>query len=140
MKRVIIRENHFWSKWKNQVKRISSDQFNLKANSGSTNTVDPNNLDLFYNQNNFSNGAFLLPLSVETLKFFALDPQTYGGDLMIHAHLLTRNTNWKINCSTRSSRRTNYSKVQWNTQLGAIGRSIRQTAFFTKFSHEIWIE
>jgi hypothetical protein len=25
MKRVIIRENHFWSKWKNQVKRISSD-------------------------------------------------------------------------------------------------------------------
>jgi hypothetical protein len=34
-------------------------QFNLKANSGSTNTVvDPNNLDLFYNQNNFSNGAF----------------------------------------------------------------------------------
>jgi hypothetical protein len=45
-------------------------QFNLKANSGSTNTVvDPNNLDLFYNQNNFSNGAFLLPLSVETRKF-----------------------------------------------------------------------
>jgi hypothetical protein len=45
-------------------------QFNLKANSGSTNTVvDPNNLDLFYNQNNFSNGVFLLPLSVETLKF-----------------------------------------------------------------------
>jgi hypothetical protein len=58
-----------WFKWKNQVKRIST-QFNLKANSGSTNTVvDPNNLDLFYNQNNFSNGAFLLPLSVETLKF-----------------------------------------------------------------------
>jgi hypothetical protein len=53
-----------------RIKRISSDQFNLKANSGSTNTVvDPNNLDLFYNQNNFSNGAFLLPLSVETLKF-----------------------------------------------------------------------
>jgi hypothetical protein len=70
MKRVIIKENHFWSKWKNQVKRFQATQFNLKANSGSTNTVvDPNNLDLFYNQNNFSNGVFLLPLSVETLKF-----------------------------------------------------------------------
>jgi hypothetical protein len=66
MKRVIIRENHFGLKWKNQVKRISSDPI-FKANSGSTNTVvDPNNLDLFYNQNNFSNGAFS-PLSVETL-------------------------------------------------------------------------
>jgi hypothetical protein len=55
------------------MKESSQEDFkrpNLKANSGSTNTVvDPNNLDLFYNQNNFSNGAFLLPLSVETLKF-----------------------------------------------------------------------
>jgi hypothetical protein len=93
---VIIRENHFWSKWKNQVKRISSDQFNLKANSGSTNTVvDPNNLDLFYNQNNFSNGAF----SIATFRgnsqvFNALDPQTYGGDLMIHAAFA--NTEYKL--------------------------------------------
>jgi hypothetical protein len=32
---------------------------NIKATSGNTNTiVDPNNLDLFYNQDNFNNGNF----------------------------------------------------------------------------------
>jgi hypothetical protein len=64
--------------------------------------------------------------------FNALDPQTYGGDLMIHAAFA--NTEYKlkkINCSTRSSRRTNYSKVQWNTQLGAIGEDqLDKTAFY----------
>jgi hypothetical protein len=71
--------------------------------------------------------------------FNALDPQTYGGDLMIHAAFA--NTEYKlkkINCSTRSSRRTNYSKVQWNTQLGAIGRSIRQNGILPSLMHEIW--
>jgi hypothetical protein len=72
MKRVIIRKK-FWPKMKESSQEDFKRQFNLK-NSGSTNTVvDPNNLDLFYNQNNFSNGAFfLLPLSVETLKFLML--------------------------------------------------------------------
>jgi hypothetical protein len=70
MKRVIIRENHFGLNERIKSRGFQATQFNLKANSGSTNTVvDPNNLDLFYNQNNFSNGVFLLPLSVETLKF-----------------------------------------------------------------------
>jgi hypothetical protein len=41
----------------------------LKRTADRPTVVDPNNLDLFYNQNNFSNGAFLLPLSVETRKF-----------------------------------------------------------------------
>jgi hypothetical protein len=59
MKRVIIRENHFGLNERIKSRGFQATQFNLKANSGSTNTVvDPNNLDLFYNQNNFSNGAF----------------------------------------------------------------------------------
>jgi hypothetical protein len=69
MKRVIIRENHFGLNERIKSRGFQATQFNLKANSGSTNTVVDPNLDLFYNQNNFSNGAFLLPLSVETLKF-----------------------------------------------------------------------
>jgi hypothetical protein len=61
-------ENHFGLNERIKSRGFQATQFNLKANSGSTNTVvDPNNLDLFYNQNNFSNGVFLLPLSVETL-------------------------------------------------------------------------
>jgi hypothetical protein len=108
-------------------------QFNLKANSGSTNTVvDPNNLDLFYNQNNFSNGAF----SIATFRgnsqvFNALDPQTYGGDLMIHAAFA--NTEYKLKKLTavlglRGEKIT--QKVQWNTQLGAIGEDqLDKTAF-----------
>jgi hypothetical protein len=108
-------------------------QFNLKANSGSTNTVvDPNNLDLFYNQNNFSNGAF----SIATFRgnsqvFNALDPQTYGGDLMIHAAFA--NTEYKLKKLTavlglRGEQIT--QKVQWNTQLGAIGEDqLDKTAF-----------
>jgi hypothetical protein len=69
MKRVIIRGKSLLVNERIKSRGFQATQFNLKANSGSTNTVDPNNLDLFYNQNNFSNGAFLLPLSVETLKF-----------------------------------------------------------------------
>jgi hypothetical protein len=95
MKRVIIRGKSLWLNERIKSRGFQATQFNLKANSGSTNTVvDPNNLDLFYNQNNFSNGAFLLPLSVETQVFNALDPQTYGGDLMIHAAFA--NTEYKL--------------------------------------------
>jgi hypothetical protein len=46
-------------------------QFNIKATSGNTNTiVDPNNLDLFYNQTNF--GILQSQRSVETLKYLML--------------------------------------------------------------------
>jgi hypothetical protein len=41
-----------------------------------------------------SNGAFhQLPLSVEPRKFNALDPQTYGGDLI---HAAFANTEYKL--------------------------------------------
>jgi hypothetical protein len=43
------------------MKESSQEDFkrpnSIKANSGSNTVVDPNNLE-FYNQNNFSNGAF----------------------------------------------------------------------------------
>jgi hypothetical protein len=35
-------------------------QFNIKATSGTNTIVDPNNLDLFYNQTNFDAGNFTI--------------------------------------------------------------------------------
>jgi hypothetical protein len=52
--------------------------------------------------------------------FNALDPQTYGGDLMIHAAFA--NTEYKLKKLTAvlGLRGEQTTKVQWNTQLGAI--------------------
>jgi TonB-dependent receptor len=108
-------------------------QFNIKATSGSTNTiVDPNNLDLFYNQPNFDAGNFTIATFRGNSQVFnALFPQTYGGDLMIHAAFA--NTEYKFKKLTallglRGEAIT--QKVAWNTQLGAIGEDqLEKTAF-----------
>ncbi|CAM2821059.1 TonB-dependent receptor [Flavobacterium frigoris] len=108
-------------------------QFNIKATSGNTNTiVDPNNLDLFYNQDNFNNDNFrIATFRGNSQVFNALDPQTYGGDLLIHAAFA--NTEYKFKKLTavlglRGEQIT--QKVQWNTQLGAIGEDqLEKTAF-----------
>jgi hypothetical protein len=58
----------------------SKTQFNIKATSGNTNTiVDPNNLDLFYNQTNFDMVILQSQRSVETLKYLML----YSLKLMV---------------------------------------------------------
>jgi hypothetical protein len=108
-------------------------QFNIKATAGNTNTiVDPTNLDLFYNQDNFNNGNFNIATFRGNAQVFnALDPQTYGGDQTIHAAFV--NTEYKFNKLTavlglRGEQIT--QKVSWNTQLGAIGNDkLEKTAF-----------
>ena len=108
-------------------------QFNIKATAGNTNTiVDPTNLDLFYNQDNFNNGDFNIATFRGNAQVFnALDPQTYGGDQTIHAAFV--NTEYKFNKLTavlglRGEQIT--QKVSWNTQLGAIGNDkLEKTAF-----------
>jgi hypothetical protein len=108
-------------------------QFNVKATEGNTNTiVDPNNLDLFYNQANFSNDNFrIATFRGNSQVFNALFPQTYGGDLMIHAAFA--NTEYKFKKLTallglRGEQIT--QKVAWNTQLGSIGEDqLEKTAF-----------
>jgi TonB-dependent receptor len=108
-------------------------QFNIKATQGNTNTVvDPNNLDLFYNQANFANDNFrIATFRGNSQVFNALDPQTYGGDLMIHAAFA--NTEYKFKklsavLGLRGEKIT--QKVAWNTQLGAIGADqLDKTAF-----------
>jgi hypothetical protein len=56
MKMAIFLEKYFGLNERIKSRGFQATQFNVKSNAGNTNTiVDPNNLDLFYNQANFSN-------------------------------------------------------------------------------------
>jgi hypothetical protein len=99
-------------------------QFNFKANSDFTNIiVDPNNLDLYYNQQNYGNGYF----EISTFRGGsqvpnATKPQFYNGDLMINGGYI--NTEYKFNkLSTVLGLRTEsvIQKVKWNTSLDPSG-------------------
>jgi hypothetical protein len=108
-------------------------QFNVKATQGNTNTiVDPNNLDLFYNQANFSNDNFRISTFRGNSQVFdAVFPQTYGGDLMIHAAFANTEYKFKKLTALLGLRGEQISqKVAWNTQLGSIGEDeLKKTAF-----------
>ncbi|WP_456313600.1 TonB-dependent receptor domain-containing protein [Pseudomonas shirazensis] len=112
-------------------------QFNFKTVtfpvSHTGDIVDPNNLDLFYNQQNFANNFFTISTfrgGPETPD--ALDPQTYNGNLVINGGFL--NTEYKFNKLTavlglRAEVIT--QDVEWSTQLDPEGDSDRleKTAF-----------
>jgi hypothetical protein len=113
-------------------------QFNLKTTtspvSHTGDIVDPNNLDLFYNQQNFSNNFF----TISTFRggpevSNALDPQTYGGDLTINGGFL--NTEYKFNTKLTAvlglRAEVITQNVEWSTQLDPDGGSdkLEKTAF-----------
>ncbi|RTY98312.1 TonB-dependent receptor [Flavobacterium sp. RSP49] len=109
-----------------KARDFEATQYNFKANQGFNGTiVDPNNLDLFYNQENFSNGYF----DITTFRGGfqvpnALQPQTYNGDQFINGGFL--NTEYKFNkLTTVLGLRGEYifQKVDWNTQLDPDGGS-----------------
>lgn len=116
---------------------FAATQFNFKTTTSPINysgtIVDPSNLDLFYNQQNFSNNYF----TISTFRggpelSNALDPQTYNGDLTIHGGFL--NTEYKFNKLTavlglRAEVIT--QNVNWSTQLDPDGDSdkLEKTAF-----------
>lgn len=66
--------------YQGRIKRrdFESIQFNFDINDR-TSIVDPNNLDAFYNQENFDRSLFSID------GFFGEAPQTYSGDQQIHA-------------------------------------------------------
>ncbi len=66
---------------------FSAVQYNFKAtNTHLGDIVDPNNLDAFYNQTNLTNGFFEISTFRGSAQVpGALRPQTYNGDLDIHA-------------------------------------------------------
>lgn len=107
-----------------KTRDFEATQFSLKTLPGYINTVvDPENLDLFYNQQNFNSGYF----NISTFRggpqvSNSLDPQTYNGEQLINAGFL--NTEYKSNkLTTILGLRGEYifQKIKWNTQLDPSG-------------------
>ena len=112
----------FSSRYK--TRDFEATQFSLKTASNHINTiVDPENLDLFYNQQNLDAGYF----NISTFRggsqvSNALDPQTYNGEQSINAGFV--NTEYKSNkLTTVLGLRGEYilQKIKWNTQLDPSG-------------------
>lgn len=94
-------------------------QFNFRISGLQLNTVvDPNNLDAFLNQNNYTNGLFTIE------SFAGLTPQTYSGEQTIHAGF--GSLEYKISDRLSSVVGLRFEKVEqtvaWRTQLDASGR------------------
>lgn len=107
-----------------KTRDFEATQFNFKALNGFTNiVVDPNNLDAFYNQENFTNGYFQVATFRGTAEVpNALKPQTYNGEQIINGGFL--NTEYKFNkLIAVLGLRGEYifQKVKWNTQLDPTG-------------------
>ncbi|MEM0541741.1 TonB-dependent receptor [Flavobacterium sp. j3] len=103
---------------------LTANQFNFRANQGFEDTVvDPNNLDLFYNQPNFANGAFEITTFRGNYQLAgATRPQSYIGEMFVNAAYL--NTEYKFNKLTTviGLRGEGISqRVSWDTQLGDTG-------------------
>lgn len=95
-------------------------QFNFRITGSQLNTVvDPENLDAFLNQENYTNGLF----SIES--FAGLTPQTYDGEQIINAGYTS--LEYKLTDKLSSIIGLRYEKVEqtvsWRTQLDATGRS-----------------
>ena len=103
---------------------FAATQFNFKTASGSSNTVvDPNNLDLFYNQSNLSNGTFQISTFRGNEQVSnALDPQTYNGEQIINAGFLNTEYNFgKLSGVLGLRGEYVFQKIDWNTQLDPSG-------------------
>ncbi|OJX51034.1 MULTISPECIES: TonB-dependent receptor [Flavobacterium] len=95
-------------------------QFNFRIATDQMNTVvDPYNLDAFFNQTAYNNGAFQIEA------FSGLTPQIYTGDQKIHAGYF--NLEYKLSEKLTSligvRAEKVYQKVFWRTQLDNSGRS-----------------
>jgi len=123
-----------------KVRHFKATQFNMKTDNAFLSTVvDANNLDSFYNQENFSNGVFRIStfrggLGVPN----ALDPQTYNGDQKIHG--VFANIEYKFGSKLtavlglRGENIVQY--VDWNTQLEPEGdnSTLEKNAFLPSIS------
>lgn len=107
-----------------KARDFEATQFNFKANNAFTNTiVDPNNLDLFYNQQNYINDFF----EISTFRggsqiSNATKPQTYNGDLMINGGYI--NSEYKFNKLTTVigfRAESIIQNIEWNTSLDPVG-------------------
>ncbi|WET01034.1 TonB-dependent receptor [Flavobacterium sp. YJ01] len=93
-------------------------QFNFNISQAGQNTsVNPNNLDAFFNQENYQNGLF------STAAFAGMAPQTYDGKQDIHAGF--GNFEYKFTDKLSTVIGLRYERisqtVNWRTQLDAGG-------------------
>lgn len=92
-------------------------QYNFRISGDAlTSTVNPNNLDTFFNQQNYASGLF-------GIEAFAGDtPQTYNGEQNIHAGFA--NLEYRLTDKFSAVVGLRYEKidqtVQWRTQLDAV--------------------
>ncbi|WKW47072.1 TonB-dependent receptor [Myroides sp. JBRI-B21084] len=91
-------------------------QFNFRISGNALNsTVNPNNLDTFFNQQNYDNGLF----NIEA--FAGETPQTYNGEQNIHAGFA--NVEYRLTDKLSAVVGMRYEKinqtVKWRTQLDA---------------------
>ncbi len=109
-----------------KVRDFEATQFNFKANSAYLNTiVDLNNLDAFYNQNNFANNYFEVATFRGNFEVSnALKPQTYKGEQLINAGFASIEYNFnKLTAIVGLRGEYIQQKVKWNTQLDPTGDS-----------------
>ena len=107
-----------------KTRDFEATQFNFKANQGFTNTiVDPNNLDLFYNQQNLDNGFFeITTFRGNSQVSNALKPQTYNGEQYINGGFLNTEYKWdKLSGVLGLRGEYVFQNVKWNTQLDPSG-------------------
>src|SRR5690554_5176963 len=96
-------------------------QFNFRiSGDGLMNTpVTPNNLDAFFNQQNYDNGLFRIE------SFAGMTPQTYTGEQNIHAGFA--NLEYRLSDKLSSVIGFRFERidqtVEWRTQLDAAGGS-----------------
>jgi CarboxypepD_reg-like domain/Outer membrane protein beta-barrel family/TonB-dependent Receptor Plug Domain len=117
-----------------KTRDFEATQFNFKSTPAYTNTVvDPNNLDLFYNQQNLDNGYFTISTFRGNSQVpNALDPQTYNGELFINGGYVNTEYNFsKLTAVLGLRGEYIFQKVEWNTQLDPSGGfdELEKTAF-----------
>ena len=100
-------------------------QFNFKTEGPYLGTlVDPDNLDLFYNQQNLNNGYFNVSTFIGNSEINnALDPQKYSGEQIIHGGFLNTEYKFSNKLTAVLGLRAEYifQKVNWKTQLDPTG-------------------
>lgn len=106
-------------------RNFEATQFNLKSDNAFLGAiVNPNNLDAFYNQANFTNGAF----KISTFRGVsgvanALDPQVYNGDQKTNGVFANVEYQFgsKLTAVLGLRGENIVQKVDWNTQLDPDG-------------------
>lgn len=95
-------------------------QFNFRISAAQLRTVlNPNNLNTFFNQQNYSNGLF----AIETFTGTRVTPQIYSGEQNIHAGFA--NIEYKLSDKLIGILGVRYESIEqlvnWRTQLDASG-------------------